>query len=88
MVKRIKIISIAVFILIGLIFIRKIFSANLSSVRDFQELMKGYGIFGPFMLTLIQAFQVVVPVIPGYLGCAVGAVSFGAVTGLSVIISG
>ncbi len=81
MIKKIKVISIAVFIIICTLFVKKVFNSNLSSMEDFQNLMKSYGIFGPLILTGIQAFQVVVPVLPGYLGCAVGAISFGAFTG-------
>lgn len=43
--------------------------------------MKDFGIAAPLILTFFQAFQVVVPVLPGYLGCAAGAVAFGSVTG-------
>lgn len=43
--------------------------------------MEGYGAAGPVILTAFQAFQVVVPVVPGYLGCAAGAISFGWLTG-------
>lgn len=43
--------------------------------------MKGFGVGAPFILTLFQAFQVVVPILPGYLGCAAGAIAFGSATG-------
>lgn len=81
MVKKIKVISITVFIFLGIFLVKKIFTSNISNIEDFQHLMKNYGVWGPLILTLIQAFQVVVPVLPGYLGCAVGAVSYGTCTG-------
>lgn len=81
MVKKIKVISISAFIVLGLFFIKKIFTSNISSIEDFQIFMKSFGSAGPIVLTLIQALQVVIPVLPGYLGCAVGAISYGTVTG-------
>lgn len=81
MIKKIKVITILSFLIIFLLLMKKIFSSNISSVEDFQNLMVGYGIIGPLVLTLIQAFQVIVPVLPGYLGCAVGAMSYGTLIG-------
>lgn len=51
------------------------------SVGAFEEFIRQTGLWGPVILTLIQAFQVVVPVLPGFLGCAVGAIVFGPVGG-------
>lgn len=81
MAKRIKVISIAVILILSMLFLKKIFTSNITSIEDFQRMMKGYGSAGPILLTLIQAFQVVVPVLPGYFGCAVGAISYGTITG-------
>lgn len=81
MVKRIKVISIALALFLCMLLIKKVFANNITSVEDFQIMMKGYGSAGPIILTLIQAFQVVVPVLPGYLGCAVGAISYGTIIG-------
>ena len=50
-------------------------------MEDLQAYVKQFGVFAPVLLILIQAMQVVVPVLPGYLGCAVGALSFGSVIG-------
>ena len=47
------------------------------SAETMQEYIAGFGIMAPVMLTAIQAAQVVLPVLPGFLGCAVGAVMFG-----------
>lgn len=79
--KKIKVISITVFIALCMLLAKKVFASNITSVEDFQVLMKGYGVLGPVILTFMQAYQVVVPVLPGYLGCAVGAISYGTVTG-------
>jgi len=43
-----------------------------------------FGMWGPVVLTLIQALQVVIPVLPGFTGCIVGAVLFGPVVGFVV----
>lgn len=81
MVKKIKIISIAAFAVICVLIVKKVFDSNIQTIEDFQNLMQGYGVMGPIILTLIQALQVVVPVLPGYLGCAVGAISYGTFVG-------
>ena len=47
------------------------------SVESLQQYIHGFGVFAPIILTLIQAGQVVIPVLPGFLGCAVGSVLFG-----------
>jgi len=79
--KKIKVISILAVIFLCMLLIKIFFSGHITSVEDFQKMMKGYGSAGPLMLTFIQAFQVVVPVLPGYLGCAVGAISYGTIIG-------
>ena len=79
--KRIKIIVILGFVLL-LAFCGKIlFQQKFDSVDSLQEYMKQFGIFAPIVLVAFQALQVVVPVLPGYLGCAAGAVAFGTMTG-------
>lgn len=77
MIKRIKVLSIVAVILAVVLLVKKMFANNISTVEDFQILMQGYGALGPIVLTAIQALQVVIPVLPGYLGCAVGALSYG-----------
>lgn len=79
--KKIKIWTIIILLVLTFFLVKQIFSQNISSVQDFRQLMEGYGPAGPVILTLFQAFQVVVPVVPGYLGCAAGAISFGWFTG-------
>lgn len=48
-----------------------------NSVQSLQIYIKGFGVFAPIILMIIQAMQVVIPVLPGFLGCAVGAILFG-----------
>lgn len=81
MSKKIKIIVIAVVVVFTLILVKQFFNHKFDSVESVQNYMKSFGIAAPLVLTLFQAFQVVVPVLPGYLGCAAGALAFGSFTG-------
>lgn len=56
-------------------------NGHFSSAEQFQAYMKTFGIFAPVILTVIQAIQVIIPVLPGWLGCIVGAGMFGAAGG-------
>ena len=51
------------------------------SVETLQQYVRGFGAFAPVILVALQALQVVVPVLPGFLGCAAGAVLFGSAGG-------
>ena len=51
---------------------------HFDSVESMRDYIAGFGLLGPVMLVLIQALQVVVPVIPGFVGCLAGAGLFGA----------
>lgn len=64
-----------------LVLIKAWIGGKFNSVESFQDYIAGYGIFGPIILTLFQAAQVVLPILPGFLGCAVGAVMFGSAGG-------
>lgn len=79
--KKAKIWLIVALIAVILILAKYFFNQKIDSVQSLQDYMKGFGIAAPLALTLFQAFQVVVPVLPGYLGCAAGAVAFGSATG-------
>lgn len=79
--KKLRIALLAVFIIVFLILVKQLMAQRFTSVEDMQSYIKGFGIAGPLALTVFQAFQVVVPVVPGYLGCAAGAVAFGSTVG-------
>lgn len=51
------------------------------SVDTLQEYIRGFGMAAPLILIAVQAFQVVVPVLPGFLGCFVGSILFGTAGG-------
>jgi Uncharacterized conserved protein len=51
------------------------------SSEALQSFLGRFGIFADVIFILIQALQVVVPIIPGALGCLAGVIIFGAVKG-------
>ncbi len=57
------------------------FDGCFSSPEAFVTYIASYGLMGPVVLTLIQMFQVVVPVVPGMVGCAAGAILYGSIGG-------
>jgi len=46
-----------------------------------QIFLEKFGFFAPLMFVCLQAIQVVVPIIPGALGCAFGVMFFGVIWG-------
>ena len=75
------IVLIFLLLLSGIFIIRGYFAGHFSSVESFQRYVGTFGIFAPVILVLIQAMQVILPVLPGFLGCIVGAGMFGAAGG-------
>ena len=53
----------------------------LTSQERLEALVSSLGIAGALLFTAFQAVQVVVPVLPGGLGCLVGVILFGPVWG-------
>lgn len=51
------------------------------SEETFRNFIIGCGIFGGIIFVLFQAVQVVVPILPGSIGCVVGIMAFGPVVG-------
>lgn len=79
--KRIRAAAVIVMLALCVILLKLFFGNHFTSVEDYQTYIQSMGAIGPVVLTAFQAFQVVVPVVPGYLGCAAGAISFGTFTG-------
>lgn len=51
------------------------------SQETFKEFILSCGIFGSLIFTVFQAVQVVLPILPGSIGCVVGVLAFGPVWG-------
>lgn len=81
MKRSIKIWVIVGFVVLILFFAKQFFDNKINSVESLQNYMKNFGMAAPLVLTAFQALQVVIPVLPGYLGCAAGALAFGTMTG-------
>ena len=60
----------------------------LTSQEKLQELLAKWGPAGALLFTVFQAVQVVVPVLPGGLGCLVGVILFGPVWGFAYNYTG
>lgn len=50
---------------------------SFDSVDTFQKYVAGFGLVAPLFLMAFQAAQVILPVLPGLLGCVVGTLMFG-----------
>lgn len=50
---------------------------SFDSVDTFQKYVAGFGLIAPLFLMAFQAAQVILPVLPGLLGCVVGTLMFG-----------
>ncbi len=74
-------IMVAILLVVCCFLIRQFFAGEFNSVESLQAYMKRFRAFGPGFLTVFQAAQVVVPVLPGFLGCAVGTLMFGPMIG-------
>lgn len=65
------------FIILILFAINLILNEGVNSVESFQAYIEQFGIFAPIVLLVFQALQVVIPIFPGQIGCAVGGIAFG-----------
>lgn len=63
------------------VMMKDFYNGEFSSVKTFQKYICKYGSFGPFVLTVFQAIQVIIPVLPGFLGCIAGSIMFGPAVG-------
>lgn len=62
----------------GIFLVRAYFQGHFNSSESLRAYISTFGVFAPLILTAIQAIQVILPVLPGFLGCIVGAGMFGA----------
>lgn len=75
--KKVKICVLIGFVLVILLLAKMLVGQKLDSVEELQAYMKQFGAAAPLALALFQMAQVLVPILPGYLGCAAGAIAFG-----------
>ena len=59
--------AIVISVLLCLFMLQAGLKGNFRSVDTFQSYIRSFGIFAPFIFVFIQAFQVVIPVLPGFL---------------------
>lgn len=71
-------------ILIVLFLIQAYRQGEFRSVETLQAYIRSFKLFAPLIFLLYQAVQVVIPVLPGFIGCAVGALLFGPVLGFTL----
>ena len=62
----------------GVFLFRAYLQGHFHSPESLRAYISAFGVFAPLVLTVIQAIQVILPVLPGFLGCIVGAGMFGA----------
>lgn len=62
---------------LGAVLFRAYLDGKFDSAETLQQYIAGFGLLAPLILAVIQAAQVVLPVLPGFFGCIAGAVLFG-----------
>lgn len=67
--------------IILLLAVKGYMDGDFTSIDSFKAYINRFGVWGPIILTGFQIFQVVVPIVPGMVGCAAGAMLFGTVGG-------
>jgi len=83
-IKRKKAVTVGFLLLLTVVllfFINAYSQGQFHSLDSLRNYIKGFGIMAPAVLILLQAAQVVIPVLPGFFGCAVGAILFGSLGG-------
>lgn len=68
-------------LLTGAFLFKGYLDGHFRSMEALRAYVGSFGVMAPLVLAAIQALQVVLPVLPGFLGCIVGAGMFGAVGG-------
>lgn len=64
-----------------IILLKAYLDGKFDSVETFRQYVAGFGLAAPLFLAAVQAAQVILPVLPGLLGCVVGALMFGSMGG-------
>lgn len=78
-IKIVTIISLAVLMAVSVgILVVGLIGGHFDSIDTLRKYVASFGVWAPVVLLLIQMLQVILPVLPGFMGCIVGAVLFGA----------
>ncbi len=84
-VKMVATAALVFLLLLSAAFVGKAWTGgHFKTMETLRAYLESYGWWGPLILKLIQAMQVVLPVLPGFLGCIAGAAMFGASGGFWV----
>ena len=79
MIRHMAVAMLVFLLLLSAAFVGKAWlGGHFKSMDSLRTYLESYGGWGPLILTMIQALQVVLPVLPGFLGCIVSAAMFGA----------
>lgn len=79
--KLVTIIFLIICLLVCVLLFKAYMDGRFDSVETLQEYIEKFGVMAPLALTVIQAAQVVFPVLPGFLGCMIGTIMFGCAGG-------
>jgi len=84
-IKYAAVISLSVLLVIsGIFMLIGWYGGHFESIDTLRSYVASFGIWAPLILTLIQLMQVVLPVLPGFMGSIVGAALFGVAGGFWV----
>ncbi len=84
-IKYSVIVSFSLLVLLSVVFVLYGWlGGHFDNYENFSAYVASFGIWAPIILTLIQFLQVIFPVLPGFLGCIVGAALFGPTVGFLV----
>lgn len=78
----IRISTILGFLVIGAFIVDGFHIGIFSSSNTFSTYIISLGIIAPLVFILVQAIQVIIPILPGAIGCVAGVIAFGPVFGL------
>lgn len=79
--KALTILTITLLTILILFLAKGFLEGNFQSIESMENYVKQFGIAAPLIFILIQILQVVIPILPGFIGCAAGAILFGSIGG-------
>lgn len=81
-IRSLSIFSLTVLLALSLWFVlRGWLGGHFTSPETLRSYVASFGLGAPLVLSLIQMLQVVLPILPGFMGCIAGAALFGAAGG-------